>query len=117
MSDSGKTISFGALETFSNQFAHLMRDHGLKRGDVVAICLENHPYFLPICWGTFRAGLYFTAISYRLSADEVSYIVNDCGAKILITSKQLTHTFEQLYPELEDSVTPYFVDGTHPNAD
>lgn len=117
MSDSGKTISFGALETFSNQFAHLMRDHGLKRGDVVAICLENHPYFLPICWGAFRAGLYFTAISYRLSADEVSYIVNDCGAKILITSKQLTHTFEQLYPELEDSVTTYFVDGTHPNAD
>ena len=66
MAGSQQQITYGELEAFSNQFAHLCRSHGLARGDGIALCIENHPYFLAICWGAFRAGLYFTAISYRL---------------------------------------------------
>ena len=116
MAGSGQTITFGEVETISNQFAHLMRSHGLKRGDTIALCLENHAYFLPICWGALRAGLYFTAISYRLAAAEVLYIVNDCRAQVLITSKLLTDTFERFYPDLVGDPACFMLDGEHPNA-
>lgn len=116
MADTGFAITYGQLEAFSNQFAHLMRSLGLRRGDAIAICLENHPYFLPICWGASRAGLYFTAISYRLAASEVSYIVNDCGAQVLISSKALTQTFDQLFVDLDPNMNCYFIDSKHPNA-
>ncbi|MGB1685103.1 MAG: AMP-binding protein, partial [Pseudomonadales bacterium] len=86
MAGTEEVISYGDLEASANQLAHLFRTHGLERGDTIALCLENHPWFFKICWAAYRAGLYFTAISYRLQAEEVEYIVNDCGAKVLITS-------------------------------
>ncbi|MCB1694180.1 MAG: acyl-CoA synthetase [Pseudomonadales bacterium] len=111
MARSGKQVSWGELEKTSNQGAHLFRSLGLKRGDPIAICLENHPAFLSICWAAYRAGLYFTAISYRLLPDEVEYIVNDCGAKVLITSDQLTETFDRLRGALVNKPRCYMLDG------
>lgn len=96
MAQTGKVITYGELEQKSNQIAHLFRNLGLKRGDNVALCLENHGAFLQICWGAYRAGLYFTAISYGLQPDEVEYIVNDCGAEVLVTSVLLAETFATL---------------------
>ena len=88
MADSGKAVSFLELEQRSNQIAHLLRQLGLKPGDHVAFLLENHPLFLQIAWGAHRAGLYYTAISYRLQPAEVAHIINDCGAQVLFASNE-----------------------------
>jgi long-chain acyl-CoA synthetase len=48
--------------------------------------MENHPRFLAIAWGAHYAGLYYTAISSRLTDRGDEYIVNDCGARVFITS-------------------------------
>jgi long-chain acyl-CoA synthetase len=48
--------------------------------------MENHPAFFTLCWAAQRAGLYYTAISYRLQEEEVAYIVEDCEAKVFITT-------------------------------
>ncbi len=116
MGSTGKTISYGELEDLSNQFAHLFRQHGLKRGDGIAICLENHAMFLPICWSAFRSGLYYTAISYRLQPEEVEYIVNDCGAKVFITSKMLTDTYLGLKDNLVNEPACYMIDDVADGA-
>ncbi len=116
MAESGQEISYGELESTSNQIAHLFRDLGLERGDCVALCLENHPAFFKIVWGAFRAGLYFTAISYRLQAEEVEYIVNDCGAKVLITSSHLTDTFKGFKDNLQHNPRCFMLDGTTEGA-
>ena len=42
--------------------------------------------FMEIVWGCEYAGLVYTAASSRLTTDELSYIVNDCGARAFITS-------------------------------
>ena len=68
IAETGQTFTFRELEDGSNQIAHLFRSLGLNRGDHVAILLENHPLFLQICVAALRAGLYYTAISYRLRA-------------------------------------------------
>ncbi|MFB0968817.1 MAG: acyl-CoA synthetase [Pseudomonadales bacterium] len=111
MAASGKTVTYGELEDLSNQIAHLFRSLGAKRGDGIALCMENHWLFLPVCWAAFRSGLYFTAISYRLQASEVEHIVNDCGAKVLVTSKLLQENFESLHAKLEYAPSCFMVDG------
>ena len=116
MAGTEEVISFGDLEAGANQLAHLFREHGLKRGDTVALCLENHPWFFKICWAAYRAGLYFTAISYRLQAEEVEYIVNDCGARVLITSALLTDTFDGFRNQLTNDPVCYMLDGVADGA-
>lgn len=86
MTASGETVTYRELDARSNQAAHHLRAVGLCPGDGIAILVENHPRFLEVCWAAERSGLYYTAISTRLTADEVAYIVEDSGSRVLITS-------------------------------
>jgi len=86
---SGEVVSYRRLDEGSNRFAHYLRRLGLKAGDGIALCLENDPRYYEIVWGAQRAGLYYTAVSTRLTAGELEYIVNDCGAQAFVTSKTL----------------------------
>ncbi len=87
MAGSGLTQTYGELDARSNQLAHLFRSLGLERGDHVALFMENQPAFMEVCWAALRSGLYITAINSYLSAPEVSYIVDDCDAEVVITSR------------------------------
>jgi acyl-CoA synthetase (AMP-forming)/AMP-acid ligase II len=86
MAESGRKVTYRELEERSNRGAHLLRSLGLRRGDHIALCMENNEHYFPVCWAAQRAGIYYTAISSRLTPPEVEYIVNDCGAKVLVAS-------------------------------
>ena len=89
MADTGQTVSYRELDDRSNQVAQLFRALGLQSGDHIALMLENQPRYFEICWGAHRAGLVYTAMSTRLTEGEASYIVNDCGAKAVISSRAM----------------------------
>jgi len=86
MASSGQVVTYAELDDTANRLSQLLRSAGLERGDHVAFCMENRAEFLPIAWGCHYAGLFYTAISSRLTTDEVEYIVNDCGAQAFIAS-------------------------------
>ena len=87
MAGSGETITYAQLDAEANQVSRLFREAGLAPGDHVAWCLENHRNFLPLMWGANYAGLIYTPISSRLTADEIAYIVDNSGARVFITSR------------------------------
>ncbi|MGI9323215.1 MAG: AMP-binding protein [Pseudomonadales bacterium] len=87
MASSGESVSYAEYEARCNQLAHLLRSIGLQRLDHYAIFMENHPRYLETCGAGERAGLYYTAINSYLTADELAYILDNCDAKVLITSK------------------------------
>jgi len=86
MAGSGEIVTYKQLDERSNQLAQLFRDRGLKKGDAIAVYMENNSRYHEVLWAAQRAGLYYTAISYRLTAPEVEYIVGDCGARVFVTS-------------------------------
>lgn len=89
MVSTGDTVTWGELDARSNQLAHYWRSLGLATGDHVAILMENVKEYAEVCWAADRIGLYFTAINSHLTAGEVHYILNDCGARSLVTSSAL----------------------------
>jgi long-chain acyl-CoA synthetase len=96
MAGSGETITYGELDARSNQVAQLLRARGIAIGDTVAMCLENHPWFFCLAWGFQRAGVHFVAISSRLTAPEVTYILEDSGAKLLFGSAYLAPVLDEV---------------------
>jgi long-chain acyl-CoA synthetase len=86
MAGSGWVQTYAELDAAANQLSRVLSDAGLRPGDHVALCMENHPRYLEALWGCKYAGLIYTACSSRLTAGELSYIVNDCGAKAVIVS-------------------------------
>src|SRR5688572_140837 len=102
MAGSGEVVTYGELDERSNRLAHLFRDAGLQPGDSVAFMMENHPRFYEIAWAAQRSGLYYTAISSRLTHGEAAYIVNDCGARVFITTSARRDVAEKLVGEMPD---------------
>lgn len=86
MTDDGSQMSYRDLEMLSDALAGQLAATGLKVGDHVAILMENRPEFLVATWAFSRAGLYWTPINWHLTAEEIAYIVKDCGARALISS-------------------------------
>ena len=96
MAATGETVTYRELDERSNQIAHMFREAGLKPGDAIAIFMDNNARFYEICWAAQRAGLYYTAVSSRLTAGEIEYIVDDCGARMFFTSIALKPVAEEL---------------------
>ncbi len=116
MAGTGESVTFREMDERSNQGAQLFRKLGLKTGDGIAIFMENNIRFLEICWAAQRSGLYFTAVSSRLTAGEVEYIVKDANAKALIVSHGLGKVASEVAP-LIPGVKLLMVGGTVPGYD
>lgn len=86
MQETGIRISYEDLDNRANQVAHWLLSLGLAEGCVVALLLENNPHTFELWWGIRRAGLYYVPISTLLTGREVAYIVQDCGASVLVSS-------------------------------
>ncbi|MDH3752496.1 MAG: AMP-binding protein [Acidimicrobiia bacterium] len=102
MAPGGEIVTYAELDELANRLSQLLRTVGLERGDHVAFCLENRAEFLPIAWGCHYAGVYYTAISSRLTSEELSYIINDCGAKAFITSPSRADVVAEIVDDIPD---------------
>jgi long-chain acyl-CoA synthetase len=114
MAGTGKAITYRELDELSNQGAHLFRSLGLKAGDHVALLIENRLAFMELCWAAQRSGLYYTAISRYLTQDEISYIIKDCGARVIITSPKCAEQIAGVLSEAPDAPSFYMIDEPLP---
>ena len=86
MATSGAQLTFAEFEANANRLAHLYRSVGLRRGDHVAIFMENNLRYFETMSAAERSGLYYTCINSYLTPEEVAYIVDNCDARLLIAS-------------------------------
>jgi acyl-CoA synthetase (AMP-forming)/AMP-acid ligase II len=100
MATTGETVTYRELDERSNRLAHLWHERGLRAGDHVAILLQNDPRWFDAVWAALRSGLYYTPVNWHLTAPEVAYIVNDCGARSVLTSATLADQVSDLDVEI-----------------
>ena len=93
---SGETISYAELNDRSNQLAQLMWAEGLRPGDHAAIFMENHLRYFEVVWAALRSGLYLTTINRYLTDEEAGYILDNCEARVLVTSSKLAEVAAEL---------------------
>ncbi len=75
----GTEISYGELDNLSNEFAHMLIENGMKKGDVLAICVVNIPEYVIGILGALKAGVIVSGVSPLLSAVQIQYQLNDLG--------------------------------------
>ncbi len=87
---SGAQQTYGELDGRSNQLAQLLWDKGLRRGDHIAVFMDNDIRYFEVVWAALRSGLYITTINRYLTCEEAGYIVDDCEAQAMITAAVMT---------------------------
>ena len=114
MGGSGEVVTYRQLDDRSNQLAQLMWDAGLRPGDHMAVLMENHPRYPEVVWAAYRSGLYITTVNRYLVPDEAAYIVDDCDARVLVTSAALRDTATAIVDATRGVELRLMVDGTAP---
>ncbi len=107
-----ETVTFKDLNERSNQFAQYLYAQGLRRGDHIAVFLENDVHFFDPVWAAMRSGLYVTAINRYLTDEEVAYIVNDCEAKAIVSSIRRQDVAKDLPPLIPNCPIRLMMRGT-----
>ena len=81
---------------------------GVGDGDVVAVMLANHPVAIDLIRASRIVGSYYCAINFHFKADEAGFVLNDCGAKVLIVGAEWLPMIE---PRIAPHVRVLVVDG------
>jgi long-chain acyl-CoA synthetase len=71
---------------------------GVRQGDVVCIMLHNGPAFVEALLAARLLGAYYCPINWHYKAEEAGWILQDSGAKVLITDALLRSQIEAGIP-------------------
>src|SRR6266699_4056008 len=85
----GQEISYAAFNERIRIVGGWLASRGLGPDDVVAVLMKNSPAFLDIAFAASHIGAVFLPINFRLASDEVAYIVENSGARLLIADEEL----------------------------
>ncbi|MBR0869514.1 AMP-binding protein [Bradyrhizobium tropiciagri] len=84
----GEDIAYADFDLRIRQAGGWLAARGIGPGDVVAVLMKNSTAFLELVFAASHIGAVFLPINYRLSADEVGYIVGNSGARLLIADEE-----------------------------
>ncbi|MEQ8857542.1 MAG: AMP-binding protein [Pseudomonadales bacterium] len=87
--------TFSELNGNANRLARVLRAHGLRDGDSVAVVTKNRPEFIEALAATTRTGIRFTPINYHLKGEEIGYIVDNCEARAFVADASLGRPAEE----------------------
>jgi len=93
--------SYWELATSAEKFARYLISSGIKKGDRVAIYMDNSWPAIVAIYGATLAGAVFLVINPQTKSDKLQYILNDCKAKILVTGVTLSNEFVPAVAEVE----------------
>src|SRR4051812_19574636 len=85
----GEEIGYAAFDERIRRVGGWLAGRGIGADDVVAVLMKNSAAFLDIAFAVSHIGAVFLPINYRLAPDEVGYIVENSGARVLIADEEL----------------------------
>lgn len=90
-----KEYSYSELKESAENLAVHLVESGIHKGDRVAVYMNNSWESTVSVYGITLSGAVFLLINPQTKADKLQYILNDCGAKTLISEDLLKHDFLQ----------------------
>jgi long-chain acyl-CoA synthetase len=77
----GTRLSYAELEAAANQVANGLKQHGIAKGDKIALSCQDVPYFVIAYYGILKAGGVVMPLNVLLKTREIAYHLTDGDAK------------------------------------
>lgn len=85
----GQHVTYAALQHRIERLGGWLTTQGIRPGDVIAVLMKNSTAFLEIAFAASHIGAVLLPLNYRLSAEEIGYIVADAGTQVLFVDSDL----------------------------
>lgn len=96
-----KKITYKEADAVTNQIAHALIGEGLATGDRFAFLSKNSIEYALMFYAASKAGVVPVPLNYRLAPPELAYIINDAGAKLLISSAEYVEPINTVRNQLK----------------
>lgn len=94
-------VSYAELGAAARRVANVLRDHGVEKGDKVAMMVPNVPEFTMIYYGILQTGAVVVPLNCLLRRPEITYHLNDSEASIFLPWKGFEAEFLEAFEEAE----------------
>jgi amino acid adenylation domain-containing protein len=91
-----ETMTYGQLETSSNQLAHLLQQAGCNKGDRVCILMPKSPAAIVSMIGILKAGCMHVPIDTATPAARIRHIFDSCENRWIIAAGRVSPLLEEL---------------------
>ena len=109
--DLERNLSYKQWNERSCRLGNALVGMGLSKGDRVAVLAYNRLEWAEIYCAVAKAGLMAVPINFRLTGQEIAFIVDDCGAAALIVEDILSDLIEDIRQDLSLSDNRFVVIG------
>lgn len=90
----GASTTYGELLSRAGSVAATLQAAGVRRGDRVALYLNNSAEFVTGVFGTLMAGAVFMPVNPMTKADKLAYMLNDAAVTGLLTERSLAWVWQ-----------------------
>jgi len=108
-----RSMSWRELDERSSRAASALQGYGVGSQDRIAFLAKNCLEYFEVSFGAAKLNAVVVAVNWRLTPAEIAYIVNDAGAKVLITGSDYFDTISGIRKELA-RVERVVAIGAHP---
>jgi len=110
-------LSFRQLHVLTDQCVEYFQSAGLKPGDRVAILALNHPDWFIALFAAAKSGIVLVPMNWRLSVEELAFVVCDSTPSLLLHDKEFTHTAVAVQEQLSATDSAEIILGTFGSDD
>ena len=110
----GKRYTFSQINDRSNRLANSLSNLGVKKGDMATILQVNCNQFLEIYYALAKLGAILVPVNFRAKENELTYMLNNCGAVALFMGDRYVKMVNTMRPDLT-SVKHYISIDTKEN--
>ena len=100
--------TFRELNDRINSLANALSNMGLRKGDRLAIMADSCHQYADILWTAVKMGMAITILNPASAQQELSYLVNNAGARAILVGQSYCELAESLRPQLR-SVSEYII--------
>ena len=101
---SRRTQTYSEMHNRVGRVANWLRSLGVSRGDRVGVLAHNSTDILDILFATWRIGAIHLALNFRLTAQELDYILGDAKPRVLIHDEAFAGTAGALSVKIDHMV-------------
>ena len=110
-----KELTWRAFDERANQFAHLLLDMGVKRGDKVGLLLMNCIEWLPAYFGTLKSGAVVVPLNFRYSSEEIKYALDLADVSILVFGYEFIERMSAIKDDLPNVREMFYIGANCPD--
>lgn len=107
-----RRYTYRDIDTQAERLAVTLQAHSIQRGDRVAIFLENCVEAVISIFAALKVGAVFMPVNPQTKTDKLAYMLNDSGARGLITHATFNDTLQKALARSADVVSLVVVDAT-----